>query len=252
MNQYLQKALEITDKAQEIPLKHFREGMDVIHKADLSPVTIADRDTEAFIRAALHAAFPEHGIIGEEFDRKHTDHALEWIVDPIDGTRSFISGMPLFGMLLGLLEHARPRIGVVRMPALAEAWAGDGETASLNGAPIRASHTTDLGVAMVYLNEVDKILDDAPQTFARLNRAGRDRRYGYDCYPHMLLAAGHVDAVVDYDLKPFDFLPLVPVITGAGGIITDWDGAPLGLDSDGRVLAAATPELHAQLLDILR
>ncbi|HHL21429.1 MAG TPA: inositol monophosphatase family protein [Aliiroseovarius sp.] len=252
MHEYLKKALEITEKAEQIPLSYFRQGMDVIHKADQSPVTIADRDTEQFIREALHDAFPDHGIIGEEFAAKQTGHAFDWIIDPIDGTRSFISGMPLFGMLLGLLEHGRPRMGVVRMPALGEAWTGDGTTASLNGAPIRASHTTHLNTAMVYLNEVDKILNDAPEVFARLNRAGRDRRFGYDCYPHMLLAAGHVDAVVDFDLKPFDFLPLVPVVTGAGGVITDWQGAPLTVDSDGRVLAAATPELHQELIQFMQ
>ena len=252
MNEYLTRALEITDKAQAIPLAHFRRGLDILHKADQSPVTEADQATERFIREALQAAFPEHGIIGEEYDQKRTESALSWIIDPIDGTRAFISGMPLFGMLLGLLEHGAPRLGVVRMPGLGEVYSGDGARAEMNGAALKTATTTDLGAAMLYINEADKILRDAPETFARLNGAARDRRFAYDCYPHMLLAAGHVDACVDFDLKPYDFLPLVPVVEGAGGVITDWRGAPLTLASDGRVAAAATPALHRQLLALLR
>lgn len=252
MQNYLKTALEITDKAQEIPLAHFRQGIDVIHKADKSPVTAADQTTETFIRTALHDAFPEHGIIGEEFDQKYSDGAHSWIIDPIDGTRAFISGMPLFGMLLGLLEHGEPRIGVVRMPGLGEVYSGDGVLADMNGAPLEVSETAELSEAMLYINEADKMMRDVPEIFARLNQAAHDRRYSYDCYPHMLLAAGHVDACVDFDLKPYDYLPLVPIVEGAGGVITDWRGNGLTLESDGRVLSSATPELHEQLLQLLR
>ena len=105
---------------------------------------------------------------------------------------------------------------------------------------------------MVYINEADKMMRDLPEVFARLNSAGRDRRFCYDCYPHALVAAGHVDACVDYDLKPYDYLPLVPIVTAAGGAISDWDGRPLGLHSDGRVVCAATPALHRALLDLLQ
>ncbi len=251
MKHYLTKALEITEKAQEIPLRHFRRQLRVSHKSDHSPVTEADRDTEAFLRDALQRAFPDHGILGEEFAPSQGRGGLDWIIDPIDGTRAFISGMPLFGLLLGLLENGRPRLGVVRMPALGEVWAGDGARATLDGAALAVSGCGDLNRAMLYVNEADKILRDAPGSLARLLRAGRDRRFGYDCYPHLLLAAGHVDAVVDYDLKPFDYLPLVPIVTGAGGVIGDWRGAPLGPDSDGRVLAAASPALQAQLVELL-
>ncbi len=251
MNRYLDTALAITEQAQAIPLKHFRKGLDILHKPDASPVTRADQDTETFIREALHAAFPDHGIIGEEFSDKQTTGRLTWIIDPIDGTRAYVSGLPLFGMLLALLEDGAPRLSVVRMPALAEAWSGDGRQAWLNGRPVSVATTTDLSGAMLYINEADKILAAEPATFARLSRTARDRRHSYDCYPHMLLAGGHVDVVVDYDLKPFDYLALVPVVEGAGGRITDWSGAPLGLHSDGRVLSAATPALHAAMLDIL-
>ncbi|MCP5038917.1 MAG: inositol monophosphatase [Rhodobacteraceae bacterium] len=241
----------MTDQAEVIAKQHFRQGLDVIHKADKSPVTVADQATEEFIREGLHEAFPNHGIIGEEFAQKHADGPYQWIIDPIDGTRAFISGMPLFGTLVGLLKDDEAVLGVVRMPGLGEVYTGDGVLADMNGAPLEVSSTEDLREAMLYINEADKIMGDAPDVFTRLNSAAHDRRFSYDCYPHMLLAGGHVDACVDYDLKPYDYLPLVPIVEGAGGLITDWNGEKLGLNSDGRVVSAATPALHAQLLDLL-
>jgi histidinol phosphatase-like enzyme (inositol monophosphatase family) len=251
MQAFLDIILDITKEAAEIPRKYFRADVDITHKSDATPVTIADRAAETLIRAGLARHFPDHGILGEEFGLSESDSPYRWIIDPIDGTRAFISGMPLYGMLVGLLKDGVPVLGVVRMPELGEVYASDGQQATLNGQPLAASSTTDLNVAMVYINEADKILRDEPAVFARLNKAGRDRRFSYDCYPHALVAAGHVDACVDYDLKPYDILPLVPIVTAAGGQITDWQGQPLGMNSDGRVLSAATPALHAQLLDII-
>jgi histidinol phosphatase-like enzyme (inositol monophosphatase family) len=252
MQAFLDAILTITGEAAEIPRKHFRAGVDIIHKSDATPVTVADQATEEFIRAALIRTFPHHGILGEEFPTRVANSPYQWIIDPIDGTRAFISGMPLYGMLAGLLKDGTPRLGVVRMPELNEVYAGDGTVATLNGSqPLKVSATTDLDQAMLYINEADKIMRAEPDVFARLNNGARDRRYSYDCYPYALVAAGHVDACVDYDLKSYDILPLVPIITGAGGVISDWQGQPLGLDSDGRVASAATPALHAQLLELL-
>jgi histidinol phosphatase-like enzyme (inositol monophosphatase family) len=251
MQAYLDIILGITKEAALIPRKYFRDGVDIIHKSDTTPVTVADREVEEFIRAALIRHFPDHGIVGEEFADRKTDSPFTWIIDPIDGTRAFISGMPLYGMLVGLLEYDQPVLGVVQMPELDEVFAGDGARATLNGAPLAVSDVSDLGKAMLYINEADKIMRDLPQVFTRLNHAARDRRYSYDCYPHALVAAGYVDACIDYDLKPYDIMALVPIITGAGGIVSDWHGQPLGLESDGRVVSAATPALHAQLLELL-
>lgn len=251
MQAFLDTILAITADAALIPRKHFRAGVDITHKSDATPVTVADQATEAFIRTALAEHFPEHGIIGEEFAATNTDSALQWIIDPIDGTRAFISGMPLYGMLAGLLKQGVPVLGVVRMPELNEVYASDGASTTLNGQAIATSDVTDLSQAMVYINEADKVMRAEPTVFARLNAAGRDRRFSYDCYPHALVAAGHVDACIDYDLKPYDILPLVPIVTAAGGLVTDWQGQKLGLNSDGRVLTAATPALHAQLLQLI-
>lgn len=252
MQPFLDTILTITEQAENIPRKYFRHSLNIEHKADASPVTIADQACETFIRDALQQAFPDHGIIGEEFEDKPANDPYAWIIDPIDGTRAFISGMPLFGMLIGLLQDGAPLLGIVRMPGLNEVFTGGPDGAFLNGAPIQVSTTKTLDTAMIYINEADKIMRDMPDVFTRLNATGRDRRFCYDCYPHALVAAGHIDACVDYGLQPYDYMALVPVVTAAGGMFTDWQGAPLDLHSDGRVVSAATPELHAALLEVIQ
>ncbi len=252
MQHFLKTILTITDQAQDIPKRYFRQKLDIIHKGDDSPVTVADQTCERFIRDALADHYPDHSILGEEYG--HSDKGGEWlwIIDPIDGTRSFISGMPLYSMLIALLQDGVPQLGVVRMPELDEVYTGSPDGAFLNGdVRLQTSPVTALADAFVYINEGNKIALERPELFQRLCTSGREQRLSYDGYPHMLVAAGHADACVDYDLQPYDYLPLVPVITGAGGVITDWDGAPLTLESDGRVVSAANPELHRELLGIL-
>jgi histidinol phosphatase-like enzyme (inositol monophosphatase family) len=245
-------ALDISGTASQIPLRYFRLALDVEHKADESPVTIADRETEDALRRSIQSRFPAHGIYGEEFGRTQSDSELTWIIDPIDGTKSFISGMPLFGLLLGVLRDGAPEVGIMRMPALGECYAAlAGATATRNGEPIRCSRTTRLDDATIYINEANQMITGEPARFERLMKAGRLRRFAYDCYSFALLAGGHIDAVVDYDLKPYDYLPIVPIVEAAGGIMTDWSGRALGLGSDGTVVAAATPEIHRAMLDLL-
>lgn len=250
-----QKAARIAEQASEIPLRHFRKaGLTSEKKADAdeSPVTIADRETEQAIRDALAREFPGHGIFGEEFGQSGSLDGPAWIIDPIDGTRFFLSGYPGFGMLLAHLDGGVPQAGVVRMPALNETYLGyRGGGATCNGAPVRVRATTRLEDALIFVNEPERLLADDPARLARLARAGHTRRFSYDCYPHAMVAAGYIDAVSDIGLEPYDFLPLVALVEAAGGIITDWDGKPLGLGSDGRVVTACTPELHAAMLNVL-
>jgi len=242
-------ALTIARFAAKAAMGYFRGPLGTQFKDDASPVTQADRGVETLVRDYLTKHFPDHGIFGEEHGIEGADKREIWIIDPIDGTRSFLSGHPLFGFLLGHLMDGIPQIGVIGMPALDEIFLGvKGEGAALNGAPIRCSTQKDLDQAILYINEGEKIYAAHPNIFAALTQTGQTRRFSYDCYPHALLAAGHVDAVVDYDLQPYDYLPLMVVIQEAGGIITDWEGKPLTLNSDGRVLSAATPQIHAQLL----
>lgn len=248
----LRAAREISAAAAEIPLRHFRAGFAVEQKADESPVTVADRETEAALRSAIAARFPDHGILGEEYGGEGLEQEFLWVVDPIDGTKSFISGSPLFGLLVAVLRAGRPVAGVVRMPALAECYAGSPETGSArDGASIACRRGVPLERAFLCLNEASGLMADHPAVFARLLKSGRYQRFTYDCYPYAQLAAGQVDAVIDCRLQPYDFLPVAPVVQGAGGIISDWQGRPLDLASDGRVVAAATPEIHSALLNIL-
>jgi len=247
----LDTAIEITRLAAEVALSHFRKRLTVDTKADQSPVTMADRETEAAIRAELDRRFPGEPVFGEEYGRSGDGEEI-WIVDPIDGTRSFIVGLPLFGMLLGYLHGGRPWLGVIRMPALGEVYGGlAGHGATCNGAPIRTRDCRRLDEARLMINEVDRIAAGAPEALARLLRAGALRRTGADCYPHALVAAGLADAVVDYGLEPYDFLPVAAVVEAAGGLMTDWAGEPLTMASDGRTVTAATPELHAELIALL-
>lgn len=246
---YAAHAEAIAQFAAKAAMGYFRGPLGTEFKQDDSPVTQADKGVETLVRSYLNKNFPDHGIFGEEHGIEGADKQRMWIIDPIDGTRSFLSGHPLFGFLLGHLREGTPEIGVIGMPALDEVFLGvKGKGATLNGSPIQCSNQTRLDDAILYINEGEKIYADHPTFFDSLTRSGQTRRFSYDCYPHALLAAGHVDAVVDYDLQPYDYLPLSVVIQEAGGVMTDWDGAPLTLNSDGRVLSAATPQIHAQLL----
>ncbi|MEM9631215.1 MAG: inositol monophosphatase family protein [Pseudomonadota bacterium] len=252
MTDYSAHALHMANIGAEVARSYFRGRLGIEFKEDESPVTQADKAVESKVRAYLAEQFPDHGIFGEEHGIEDVDAENVWIIDPIDGTRSFLSGHPLFGFLLGHLVDGVPRLGVIGMPALHETFMGvKGEGATLNGKAINASGQTELDQAIVFINEGDKLYCDKPGVFERLMKIGQTRRFTYDCYPHALLAAGHVDVVVDYDLQPYDYLPVSAVVEAAGGIMTDWQGNALTLHSDGCVVSAATPELHAQMLKLL-
>lgn len=249
----LDAAAAIAAQSTGLTMKHFRSAVDVHNKADSSPVTAADRATEAAIRQAISDRFPSHGITGEEHGSAGLDREYVWVIDPIDGTKSFISGVPLFGTLIGVLWHGRPVVGVIHMPGLKETFAGSAELgSSFNGAPIRCRTGVAPEDAFLCYNELHKLVRHEPDKAARLLATGRYQRPTMDCYPYAQLAAGWVDGVIDYDLDPYDYLPLVGVVEGAGGIITDWSGAPLNHQSNGTVAAAASPEIHSALLSALR
>lgn len=238
------------EAASAIALRFFRSGTDVDFKEDLSPVTLADRSVELELKSAISKKYPTHGIFGEETGIEGDTGEDLWVLDPIDGTRSFISGHPLFGMLLAYLHKGELLAGCINMPALKEVYCGGKDVpATRNGIPIQSSTKRSLDEAILYINEGEKLFSDHPELFSRLMAAGQTRRFGYDCYPHALLASGQVDAVIDYDLKPYDFLAVSAVVEAAGGIVTDWQGAPLTLASEGAIISAATPELHQELLE---
>lgn len=253
LDDLLATAMAVSEAARPIPLGYFRKPMEITDKADLSPVTLADRETERVMREVLAARVPEHGILGEEHGQERLDHRFVWVLDPIDGTRSFITGMPLFNNLVALVDNGTAVIGVVDTPAIGERYHGVvGRGAWFNGQPITTSGCTSLAEAAVY--RAGHAPKDAAHAapFARFADQGRVNRYGYDAYAYALLASGHVDLMLETDLEPYDYLALVPLVEAAGGKITDWAGQPLGLASTGEVLAAATPELHSQALALLR
>jgi histidinol phosphatase-like enzyme (inositol monophosphatase family) len=249
----LNAALEISEVAAAIPMQYFRSGIAVEDKPDHTPVTIADRETEANIRRAIEQRFPAHAILGEEFGKNDTQADYTWVVDPIDGTRSFICGFPLFGMLVGILRGDEPIVGVIRMPALNESFAAHrGGGATKDGTPIHCRTGVKLKDARIVINEANRMVMNEPLRLRRLMSAGQIRRFFNDCYPFALLASGQVDVVIDHDLQPYDYLPIVPIVEAAGGVMTSWHGEKLGLGSDGSIVAAATPELHREVTNLLR
>jgi len=238
---------ELADLARQLARAHFRTTTAFERKADASPVTLADQAIEAALRAAIAARFPAHAILGEEAGLTTGDEHL-WVVDPIDGTKSFITGMPLFGALIAFAEAGVPQVGVIEMPALGERWVGVPGATSLNGAPARVSGCTALEQARIHTTSPDFFAADDWARYDALSQRAAIRRFGGDCYQYGLLASGHCDLVVETSLQPYDFMALVPVVEGAGGVMTDWHGAPLRLGSDGRVVASASPALHAEAL----
>ena len=248
----IELALALADAAGAVIRPYFRQRVEVIDKADASPVTIADRDSEAAMRRLIAERFPEHGIFGEEHGNERVDAEFVWVLDPIDGTKSFISGVPLFGTLIALLKNGAPVLGVLDQPISRERWLGvAGQPSTHNGSVIRTRACERLDAATVFSTSPDMFKGSDAEAFARVRQGAKLMRYGGDCYAYGLCALGFVDAVVEASLKPYDFCALIPIIEGAGGIVTDWQGRRPGLVSDGRILACGDVVLHEQMLDRL-
>ncbi|MFA5952324.1 MAG: histidinol-phosphatase [Hyphomicrobium sp.] len=236
--------------ARRLARKHFRKTTTYERKADESPVTIADKAIEAALRKEIEERFPGHAILGEETGGSGDGDQL-WVIDPIDGTKSFVTGMPLFGALIAFAEKGVPRVGVIEMPILGERWVGSNGRTYLDGVAAQVSGCKALEEARVYTTSPDIFTPEAWARYDVLSRKGALRRFGGDCYQYGLLASGHCDLVVETSLQPYDLMALVPVVEGAGGVMTDWQGRPLGLFSDGAVVASASRALHDQALRVL-
>jgi inositol-phosphate phosphatase/L-galactose 1-phosphate phosphatase/histidinol-phosphatase len=196
--------------------------------------------------------FPAHGIIGEEFGRDREDADFVWVLDPIDGTKSFISGVPLFGTLIALTRAGQPILGVIDQPVSRERWLGAaGQPSTLNGAVIRCRACPDLAAATLFATTPDMFRGADMNGFARVSAAVKLTRFGADCYAYGLLAAGFVDLVLEASLKPYDFCAIIPVVEGAGAIATDWSGRALSLASDGRILVAGDRRVYEAALALL-
>lgn len=252
LDRLMQFADALADETDAMAKRYFRQPLDIEAKADDSPVTQADRAIETAMRQRISKEFPEHGILGEEHEAARMDADRIWVIDPIDGTKSFLSGMPSFGTLIASLSGGVPDIGIISIPATAERWTGQrGAPSRLNGVPCHTSKRQNLKDAILYTTSPDSFDTEGLAAFDELSGRVAMRRFGGDCYCYGLLASGHVDLVFEMNLHPYDYMALVPVVQGAGGVITDWAGHPLTLSSDGRVIAAASPALHAEALAAL-
>ena len=252
MEDDLTLAARLADAAGAAIRPFFRKRFAIEAKADLSPVTEADRAAEAAMRSILDAERADDGVIGEEYGPDRGDAERVWVLDPIDGTRSFVAGRPIFGTLVALLEQGRPVLGVIHQPISGERWTGAaGQPTTLNSAPVVTRSCTGLSDAHLATTGPGYFTPESWTAFERVRCAARDTLWGGDCYNYGLLAAGHLDLVIEDGLKLYDFAALVPIVEGAGGVMRDWQGRPLDMSSNGQVIAAGDPRLIDQTVAAL-
>ena len=255
MDRLVAAAEAAADVAGAVVRPFFRAGVGADQKADRSPVTIADRTAEQAMRAVLAERFPEHGVLGEEFGVDRPSARLRWVLDPIDGTRAFITGRPTFGTLVALLDGDRPILGVIDQPVTRERWVGAvGRKTRFSGPLGGRAGCRPCGAladAELSCTSAEMMAGDAWPRWRRLAKAVRRNYWGGDCYAYGLLALGQIDVVAERDMKLWDWAALVPVVEGAGGRVTDWSGAALRPDGDGTVLAVGDPALLAPAAKLL-
>jgi myo-inositol-1(or 4)-monophosphatase len=253
--EWLAAAHAALDQAGAAIKPYFRAGVLAEQKLDESPVTIADRTAEQIIRAALQQTFPYHGLLGEEFAAENVDARYVWAIDPIDGTRAFITGRPSFCTLLALLEDGEPILGLIDQPITGERWVGGRDVIAgfrnPLGGKIGTSPIKTLAEAELSSTAPEMFVGDGLERFGRLKAGCRRVYWGGDAYAYGLLAIGQIDIVAESGLKPWDWAALIPVIEAAGGVVTDWSGKKPRLPGDGTILAAANASLHAAAIAAL-
>ncbi len=245
LDPYLSLANQLADAVRPVSMYYFRTPLVVDYKSDQSPVSIADRSAETTMRSMIETAHPDHGIVGEEFGSKDENAEFVWVLDPIDGTLAFVTGKPLFGTLIALLHNGVPIIGIIDMPALSERWVGAaGRKTLYQGKPATVRPCNDLSKAWISATSPHMFSDKNFPRFEHLRHSSERALYGSDCYAYGQLASGWTDIVCEDTMQPYDFAAIVPVIEGAGGVMTDWQGKALNLKSDGTVLASCNQALH--------
>lgn len=250
--EFIDFAARLADAARPIINQHFRAHLTVDRKSDDTPVTIADRDAETAMRRLIAERYPAHGIVGEEHGTQADNAELIWVLDPIDGTKAFIAGKPIYGTLIALVRDGIPILGVIDQPTLDERWIGaTGFQTTFNGTPIQSRRCDGLDQAILNATSPDLFSGTDAVKFAQLRKSVWQTQFGGDCYAYGLLASGFIDLVVEADLKSFDFCALVPVVAGAGGAVSDWNGQAMTLNSDGRIIATGNPALLPRTVEIL-
>lgn len=254
MQEFIALANRMADTAGEIIQKYYRTDLHIEHKDDLSPVTVADREVEKALRDILAVERPDDGILGEEYGIIEGKSGKTWVIDPIDGTKSFMIGRPTFGTLIALCEGDMPKLGVIDQPILKERWIGDSTQTTMNGAPVKTRKCSELDEARV--GSTTPMMFDNIEDYGRayhLFEQGYSRMvWGCDCYMYGLIASGYMDVAFEQNLSPYDFAALVPIIKGAGGHISNWRGDDLTLNSTGKVIAVGDPELWPQIDRMVR
>jgi histidinol phosphatase-like enzyme (inositol monophosphatase family) len=247
----------LADVADAETLHRFRSVLTIDTKVKpgwkFDPVTAADREAELALRRAISDRYPDHGILGEEFGVKQSESPIQWVLDPVDGTRPFICGIPVWGTLIGMTVEGRARLGLMSQPFTRERFWGDDTGAWRQGTDGRhrlsASKVTDLSEAILHLNSPESLTDGVRGGFQRLSAAAKMTRYGGECYAFAMLAAGLIDVCIEPSLQPYDIVAIIPIVEGAGGVVTRFDGG--AAETGGPIILAATPELHAAALAIL-
>jgi histidinol phosphatase-like enzyme (inositol monophosphatase family) len=245
-------AFSLADATRSVSMRYFRNDFLTDTKDDATPVTIADRECERIMRDRIRQTFPDHGVIGEEHgsDRPGASHV--WVLDPIDGTKAFVSGRPLFGALIALCRDGAPVLGIIDCPAVDDRWVGiDGRPTTHNDMPCYARRCGRLEDAILYSTSPYMFAGDDVQPYERLRTRVKYPLFGGDCHNYGLLASGWIDLVVESQMKIHDWAALVPIVTGAGALITDWSGRPLDFDSDGRVIASGDERTHRVAIQTL-
>lgn len=240
----------------ETIMPFFRSALTVENKkaGGFDPVTAADRAAEEAMRSLIRKAFPEHGILGEEYGSEHTDAEYVWVLDPIDGTKSFISGMVAWGTLIGLMRFGEPVYGMMHQPFTRERFSGDSGAALYRGPAgnrsLNVRPCTGLDDALLFTTSPLLMQESDRAQFRKVEDKVKLSRYGGDCYAYCMLAAGQIDLIIETELKPHDVVPLIPIILGAGGIITTWENGPA--QAGGRVVVAGDKRVHEAALELLR
>lgn len=254
--QYADFLETLGNAAAAVSLKYFRKPVEVVNKgpklgSNFDPVTVADKETEQIIRDLIEKHFPDHNILGEEhvsvLDKK-TD--FTWVIDPIDGTRAFISGIPTWGTLIALHDGGKPFVGMLDQPYLKERFIGTPNGTTLNGDKIKCRPCPDISVATLSTTDPVKLFNEAEKkSYDKVASKANLNRNGFDCYAYAMVACGFIDAVIESGLEPYDIQALIPIIQGSGGIITNWQGNPC--DQGGQVVACGDKQLHSQIINLL-
>ncbi|WP_319414204.1 histidinol-phosphatase [uncultured Cohaesibacter sp.] len=246
---------QLADLAGETVMPLFRKAIEIENKLEggFDPVTDADKQAELKMRGFIQAQFPGHGILGEEFEGKDLDADGLWVLDPIDGTRAFIAGLPTWGTLIGYRHQGGQSLGMMSQPFTKERFFGDGKKAFYQGPDgehsVSSRKCSALGEATLFTTAPDIFAPDELAAFRKVEQKVRLSRYGVDCYAYCMLAIGMVDLVIEAGLKPVDIAPLIPLIEGAGGVVTNWQGN--SAFDGGQVVATGDPDLHQSVLDLL-